>query len=224
MKVVAGLLVLAAAIAMAQGKVKIEPVYKEGASYKHKTMMTVTMDQIEATVAATLNTKVKSSTADKIETESNYEGLEIKIGDEPIDVNLVPMVVTQTPAGELKSITGGLEDADTVRTFLLLYFPMPTKELAKDETWTSEIKKNDAGIPNLKIDGTYLGTEDALGKKAHKFKVKIAELGGEPFSTEGTYWVQTDGKVVQIESKYKGLPIRQAGASADGTFSAKLVD
>ena len=224
MKVLTGVMILVAAVAMAQDKVKVQPAFKTGDTYKHKATLTVKMDEMEVTVKGIFESKVTTASPTVLDTSTDFKEVMLNMGDGERELSMQPMVVNAKPDGTILNVTGGFEDADPVRAYFLTYFPWPPKEMAPGEAWTSEVAKNDKGIPHMKVDATYVGAEDVSGKKSHKFKVKLMEQDGEKFSTDGTIWVTAEGKILKIDNKFENLPIRVAGFSAGGTFKAELVD
>jgi hypothetical protein len=209
--------ILAAATALlavsilAADKIKIAPEHKVGSKQKLSLDMTLSLSGADAQVNALVTTEVKKNEGKDLQQNAVWSNLKVTLNGEDFPITASDMTVTQS-GGALQDVTGGLMGTDPIRTYLLVHFPMPPKELAKDETWTSTFPATKAGVPEHKYDVTYLGAEDG----AHKFLVKLEEIKGEQLKSEAKFWVTEKGEIKKQEGKFSNLPIPQAGMSADG--------
>lgn len=124
---------------------------------------------------------------------------------------------TRVPTG----LSGGFQGTDEARMLALVYFIPPSKPVASGDSYTIEVPEVADKIPAYKFEGKYEGEVEIEGVKAHKVTAKIAEKAAEGFRSTTTFFLTTEGKVVNATAKFTEMPVPAVGAKIDGTFKIK---
>ncbi|MBV6458169.1 MAG: hypothetical protein HONBIEJF_01293 [Fimbriimonadaceae bacterium] len=218
-----GLALALTALSFAQDKVKLEPTAKAGESVKQALEVDYDFGGTVAKLSCRMLTKFKKSTGSNVDKTIDYEDLKVVADENELPLQVSQVEFSLAANGELKELTGGVEGNDNARTYLLIMFIAPDKELAANEKWTFESKGNDkSGIPGYKYEATFVGMEKVGADDAYKYTTKLGESGGG-FSVKGTYWVTKDGKVLKADNEFTALMIPAAGAEASGKVRLSLV-
>ncbi len=211
-----------ATVALAFDKIKVTPKFEAGQKTKWKTELKMSVGGTEALLTGVIVNTVKSVDGGVVKFEDGWENPKAVVGGEEMAIPFAATSYSVNAAGELQEVSGGIEGTDVVRNFLVTFAHFPKEELEKDGKWTATYAKTDKmEIGERKVEGTYLGEEEVLGKKAHKFKTKMTE--GE-FMASMTYWTTLEGKVIKIDGEFANLPIPIAGDNASGTVKADLTE
>ncbi len=211
-----------AAVALAADKIKVTPKFEAGQKAKWKTELKMNVGGTEAVLSGTIVSTIKSADAGVVKAEDGWENPKAVVGGEEMQIPFGPTSYVLNAAGELQEVSGGITGTDVARNFMVTYAYLPKDEIEKDGKWTATYAKTDKmEIGERKVEGTYLGEEEVLGKKAHKFKTKMTE--GD-FTVSMTYWATLEGKVIKIDGEFANLPIPVAGDNASGTVKADWVD
>jgi hypothetical protein len=132
------------------------------------------------------------------------------------------IVLSTTPSGEVRELTGGVEGNDNTRTYMVGMFIAPPKELAKDEKWIYESKGNEkTGVPAFKYELTFSGMDKIGSDDAMKFSSKLSEIGAS-FQVKGVWWISKEGHLLKAETEFDGLLIPAAGMEASGKVRLNL--
>jgi hypothetical protein len=210
----------AALVAFAdEPRVQIKFAPEIGHKLRHQVDLSMNLSGVDADVSAAIASEVQKIDEKHLETVARWDDLRIVAGGNEMEAPSLPMRVITTRSGELVNVTGGIGGTDPIRTYLTVFFPIPPKPLAKGEIWEASWQKTDYGVPALSWSVTYLGPEQAAGKDAHKFSVKMREQGGG-MTTDSLFWVTEQGSVLKIDGKFSDLPIPIAGEPASGTIMA----
>lgn len=210
-----------AALAFAFDKVKIEPKYTKGDSQSYKVKITMDVGGTEAHVGYRWESKVLESSEKGVQFENNVRELDVKVGDEVMEVPFGPLNTTVSTTGVLQKAEGGVAGTDAYRMALLSHFFAPKAEVEKDGTWKEEIAKVEGSdLQKLTVEGTYLGVDTEVGSEAHKFKTKVTE-DQTGLVIESTYWVTIEGKLIKQDGSFVKLPIPIAGTDADGKIKVE---
>lgn len=215
---IAGVLAMTMTV-MAQDKVKVGAP-KVGDKTKLKVEMTFEVGANSAKMDANITKSIKKWDKDAVETLHEWSDFRLELDGSAMDLPVEPFKVALTPEGAIKEVSGGITGSDPLRTYLLIHFFTPDKELGKGEKWEKTYIKKD-GVFEFKIETVYEGTEEVAGKKLHKFKQKLNEVKGDEMSSESTFWISDTGEILKFEVNYKKLIIPQAnGEFANGTIKA----
>jgi hypothetical protein len=191
-------------------KFPVLPKPVEGATWTLKTDMHIDMNDAqntEADVHTKSTTKVVKVGDDKVEEVVSWDDPKIVIAGNEQPIPTTDLKVVLSPGGDLVTISGGIEQSDVARTYLITHFPHADKELTKDQEYSftlAALKDNSA--LERKVSETYLGTETISGKEASKVLVKMAETRTDGLKLEGTFWIAADGSVLKEDAKFSGLP------------------
>ena len=218
-----GIAMALAALSFGQDKVKIESAGKVGDSVKHALEVDYDFGGTTAKLVTKMVTKVKKVNPSTVEKTLDYEDLKVTVDENEMPLQMSQIEFSLASNGELKEITGGVDGNDNARSYLLVMFIVPDKELAANEKWSFESKGNEkAGIPAYKYEATYVGPEKVGADDAFKYTTKLTETGGS-LGSKITYWVAKDGKILKADGEFTGLMIPAAGAEASGKVRLSLV-
>lgn len=218
-----GLTLALCTLGYAQDKLKLEPVIKDDDTAKHSLEVDYDFGGTKARLTSRVITKVKKQSPTAIAMTLDYEDLKVVVDENELPLQITQIEFSLAPNGDLKEITGGVDGNDNARSYLLMMFINPDKELAVNEKWTYESKGNEkSSIPGYKYEATYLGPEKVGPDDAFKYSTKLTETSGS-LGTKGTFWVTKAGKVVKAESEFTGLMIPAAGAEASGKVRLAIV-
>lgn len=201
----------------APAKVTIQPL-KVGSALRYSVKVDLEVGGANANLSTFILRTLTKSDAEVSETEIAWEKLAISVEGEELPLpEPAKLIVKSKPSGELTSVTGGIEGADMARMFVALNSFLPVAALAPAETYVVEFKAKDTALPTGTLKGTYIGPDKVGDKPAHKFETKFREAASGGMTCDVTFWVQEDGTILKLTSKFAAMPIPQAGSTADGT-------
>lgn len=199
---------------------KLDPKPTVGSKCQLKFEITVKLPEHDAFLSGTAVETVSKVEATRTEATVDWSNFKLVVGDSEEPVPFEPIKLAFNKSGDVEGLSGGIAGSDP-RTYLVMLFPMPDKELKKGESTTFTLPaQKDAAIPERKVTESFEGSEDIGGKPANKVKVKVGEVKGEGFTLDGTFWVLNDGTLVKEEASFTNLPIPQANATASGSVKA----
>jgi len=202
---------------------KIALAAKEGDTIKHKWEMTLQVAGLEAVAKATLNTKVIKAEGDQVQQTTEFQNFSVMLDGSDPGVPVATQEATVKKDGTVIRASGGIEGGDPVRTYLLMHFVAPTKELAVGETYEQKIaEQKEGGVPAFTFKGKYVGKETVKNIPGFKFETTLKEDSAEGLESTNVYVVAADGRILKIESKFVRLPIPIAGQNVDGKISAEI--
>lgn len=226
-----GTAALAASVAFAQGTVatadvaKIVLAAKEGDAIKHKWELTLQVAGIEAVAKATLNSKVEKAENGQISQGTEFQDFSVLLDGTDPGIPVAKQEIVVKADGTLVSAKGGIEGGDPVRTYLLMHFVPPTKELAVNEEYEHKFaEQKDAGIPAFTFKGKYVGKETVLDIAGFKFETTMKEDLEGGVEATNVFVVAADGRILKLDSKFVRLPVPVAGQSVDGKITSQIVN
>ena len=177
----------------------------------------------EALLDSKIKYKVTEAGADAIKHLYEWENPSLVLDGTPMEFPFNPIKVTTDAKSFIKSVEGGLEGSDGLRTFLLTHFFVPVDAVTESKAVKQTIAKDEKlGLEELTIETTLLGEEDLSGSKALKFSQKLSEKGNN-FTVESTVWITAEGKILKVDGKYKDLPIPAANTLGEGTIKMEIL-
>lgn len=189
--------------------------------------MTLVMETPQGTieVKAKAKSKILEVKSDRVVVEGSVVEQTVSINGQVMSEEIPPPSTAEIGFMNEPLMVSSVESAiDVPRASLIGAF------IAKSQTYkpgdTFEVKT--AAIPKYEIPalistGKFIGMEKVGDEELGKFEAKVAEVGGEEFVSEGTYWVRPDGTVVKAKSKFRNLPFPMAATSLAGTSESELV-
>lgn len=220
-RTLAVLVAAVAVVAFAQDKFKIEPKFKADSSTAYGLVLKMNISGAEAELTGNMVVGVKSVTDAETKVEYDWQNGKAMINGEEQPVPFAATHVIFDKKGNIVSIDGGIEGTDVARTFLVAYAQLPTEALAKDESWKATLPKNPKlNLEERTVEGTYLGSEELKGAKAHKYKITVKETTN--FTTKQTVWVDGDGKLLKLDGEFSELPLPIVSSNASGTVKLEV--
>lgn len=176
---------------------------------------------------ADLKSKVKQTVAGATKEETNltleWIEPEILVDGSPQSIPFNGLKVKMDGKTIIRSLEGGLEGSDGVRTYLCGHFFVPSGSVEKDKAVVTKIEKDaKTELDELTVETTFLGEEEVSGEKTLKFKQKVVE-SKTGFTIENTVWATGEGKVRKVDGKFKELPVPAVGSSVDGTLKMEYL-
>jgi hypothetical protein len=207
-----------------QDKVTLKMDPAQGDAFTHDYTLKMNILGMDATLSSRLKTKVTKREGETIETESAWENFKVDLGGSNPEIPTSPLLITVSTSGKISKIAGGIEGSDGPRTYLLLHYIAPNKELAVGDSYTVELDADPAvPIPAVTYTGKYEGKAEVKGQAGHKLTVTIKEKAEAGLSSESTFIVTEGGRILSAESKFKNLLVPQLGQSVDGSMKAEIV-
>ncbi len=226
---IARLFVVAAAalsqMAHAADPVKFNRTYELNSSVKHKVDLQLNIGGLEGNIKFNVATKVTKVSPEKVESTAIIDEVTAEVGGSDPGIQAGDLVREYNDKRDIVNVTGGIQGSDPFRLALTLEFFAPAEALTEGKEVTQTLAENKtASIKALKIVTKLVGKEKVGETEGFKVVQKITEEGEGGLTTESTFIVLENGKILSVDAKFTNMPIPAAGQSATGSIKAKIVE
>jgi len=225
---IARLFVIAAAalsqMAHAADPVKFTRTYELNSSVKHKVDLQLNIGGLEGNIKFNVATKVTKVSPEKAESTAVIDEVTAEVGGSDPGIQASDLLREYNEKRDLTNVTGGIQGSDAYRLALTLEFIAPAEAMTENTEVTQTVAENKtASVKALKIVTKLIGKEKVGEVEGFKVVQKITEEGEGGLTTESTFVVLENGKILSVDAKFTNMPIPAAGQSATGTIKAKIV-
>jgi len=225
---IARLFVIAAAalsqMAHAADLVKFTRTYELNSSVKHKVDLQLNIGGLEGNIKFNVATKVTKVSPEKAESTAVIDEVTAEVGGSDPGIQASDLLREYNETRDLTNVTGGIQGSDAYRLALTLEFIAPAEAMTENTEVTQTVAENKtASVKALKIVTKLIGKEKVGEVEGFKVVQKITEEGEGGLTTESTFVVLENGKILSVDAKFTNMPIPAAGQSATGTIKAKIV-
>ncbi|RYG46895.1 hypothetical protein EON79_08865 [bacterium] len=195
--------------------VTLAPV--EGAKTVHLSSLKLNLGGIDATVDSEINAVYSKVTPEGFDVEETLANLKVMANGQELPANADPIKASIGKDGTLKTLGGGVKGVSAAMMYLIFRFVPAPAETGKTTTVT--LKGDGVEIPDQKVESTYIGPKKVEAGEGFEFKQKTT---ANELVIDTDFVVKADGTILEATTKFTGLPVPQAGGSADGTGTRSL--